>query len=115
MERNDSETPYPKLDLSQLRAAAERLRALLEQYAHSKPDAALCLRELTVMFNYIKTCTTFELRKMAAPCGYYFIEGSLRECPGLEAAYSEFSSATQGWSNESLSALFSHYGIGKPL
>ena len=97
----------PQLNLQVLQDSCKRLRALLQTYSNLEPDAALCLRELTPIFDQVMASQIHEPRHGAAPCGYYFHEGSLRKYPELEEAFSDFSMAWQGWDQASIKSFLS--------
>jgi hypothetical protein len=92
----------PKLDLPLLQDRCQKLRNLLRSHSATEPDAALCLRELTPLFDHVMSGGISAPVSGPAPCGYYFHEGSLRKSPSLEHAYSEFSMALQGVDAQSL-------------
>ena len=98
-------TEPQSLDLPYLQNKCEKLRESLQSYSSREPDAALCLRELTPLFDQVMSGQIFVPRKGAAPCGYYFHEGSLRKYPILEDAYANFSMALQGSDPLQLKAL----------
>src|SRR5438105_2363401 len=90
------------IDRSKLRAEAIALRKLLRRYARRERDAALCLRELNPL---LFKATWWLVREpvKSVPCGWYFHEGSLRQYPELEEAYSKFAVRAQGTDMKKLS------------
>ena len=87
-----------------LHQAAEALHGLLTSYSATEPDARLCLQHLAPLLARARQ-PNFVPIKEAAPCAYYFHEGSLRKYPDLEKAFSSFSMAAQGISSERLQSL----------
>lgn len=96
----------PKLNLSLLQERCQRLQDLLRVHSPTEPDAALCLRALTPLFDQVMSGGISAPVSGRAPCGYYFHEGSLRRYPSLEDAYGAFSMALQGVDAESLLKSF---------
>ncbi len=95
----------PIFNILALQENCVKLQHLLEEYSTIESDAALCLRELAPLFNQILTDQITAPRKGAAPCGYYFHEGSLRKHASLEDEYANFSMSLQGWDTSSLQKL----------
>lgn len=86
----------PKIDPPLLQERCKRLRQFLEDYSGSEPEAALCLKSLTPLFDDVMANKIHTPRRGIAPCAYYFLEGRLRQYRELEEAFADFSAALQG-------------------
>ena len=95
----------PKIDPPLLRARSNRLKQLLEGYSESEPEAALCLKHLSLLFADAMANKIHAPHQGVAPCAYYFVEGRLRQHRELEEAFADFSAALQGLDDGTLRGL----------
>jgi len=95
----------PTIDPSLLQERCKRLRQLLADYSGSEPEAALCLKSLTRLFDDVMANKIHTPRRGGAPCAYYSVEGRLRQHRELEEAFADFSAALQGLDDATLRAL----------
>ena len=98
-------TAQPKIDPVLLEARCKRLRLLLEGYSGTEPEAAICLKGLSRLFDDVMANKIQTPLHGIAPCAYYFVEGKLREHRELEEAFAGFSAAPQGLDDAPLKAL----------
>jgi hypothetical protein len=94
-----------KIDPPLLQARSNRLKQLLEGYADSEPEAALCLKQLSPLFAEAMANKIHTPHRGVAPCAFYFVEGRLRQYPELEEAFADFSAALQGLDDAALRGL----------
>jgi hypothetical protein len=98
-------TAQPKIDPVLLQSRCKRLRLLLEDYSGTEPEAAICLKSLSRLFDDVMANRTHTPHRGAAPCAHYFVEGKLREHRELEEAFADFSAALQGLDDATLRAF----------
>jgi hypothetical protein len=97
-------TPQPKIDPLLLQARCRRLRQLLTSYSGTEPEAALCLQNLSPLFDDVMA-DKIRAPRLGVPCAYYFVEGQLRRHRELEEAFADFSAALEGLDETALKAL----------
>jgi len=98
-------TTEPKIDPFLLQARCKRLKQLLEDYSPTEPEAALCLKSLSSLFDDAMANKIHIPHPGVAPCAYYFFDGRLREHRELETAFADFSAALQGLDDTALHAM----------
>lgn len=92
------------IDLEALRKDARRLWDLLERYSPLEKDAGLCLSELKPILTEVMNANVTTPYKRI-PCGWYFVEGSLRKFSDLEEAYAAFAFRAEGHDADAVKAL----------
>ena len=94
----------PTINPSLLQERCQRLRQLLEDFG-SEPEAALCLKSLTPLFDNVMANKIHTPHRGVAHCAYYFVEGQLGAHRELVEAFAAFSAALQGLDDAALKAM----------
>lgn len=93
------------IDLKQLQKECKELQSMLIKFSNKESDALLCLEALEHIFKQVMSGEIMtQYNKI--PCDYYFHEGTLRQFPELEEAYSSFTFRLRGGNESALNTFF---------